>query len=71
VGGSCSTYARKDLYTVLVRKPEVNRALRRPRLRREDNIKTNFQKWIGGLDWIEAAQCRGRRRLIFETGNET
>ena len=50
--GSCSTYLRTDLYTVLVREPELNRPLGRPRLRVEDNIKTNFQEvdWGLGLD---------------------
>jgi hypothetical protein len=41
MGGACSTGA----YTLLVGRPEVRRLLRRPKLRREDNIKRIFKRW--------------------------
>ena len=34
---------------------------KRPRRRWEDNVKWIFRKWdLGGKDWIELAQDRGR-----------
>jgi hypothetical protein len=46
-----------NVYTVLVGRPEGKRQLRRPRLRRYDNIKVNLTE-IGcsGMDWIHRAQ---------------
>ena len=37
----------------------------RPRSRWEDNIKMDLQEVVcGGMDWIELAQDRDRRRLL-------
>jgi len=48
---------RRDVYRVLMRKPEVKRPLGRPRRRWEDNI--NLQEvGCGAMDWIELAQDR-------------
>ena len=45
----------------LVGKPEGKRPLGRSRLRREDNIKMEFQKVrCGGVEWMELAQDRDR-----------
>ena len=42
------------LYRVCEGKPEGKRPLGRPRRRREDDIKMDFQKMgCGGMDWIE------------------
>jgi len=43
---------RRDAYRILVRKPEIKRSLRRPRHRREDNIKMDLQEagWGLGMD---------------------
>ena len=52
---------RRGFYRVLVRKPEGNRPLRRPRRRWEDNIKMDLQEVrCGGKDWIGLAQDRNR-----------
>jgi len=49
------------MYRVLVGKPEGKRPLGRPRLRWEDNIKTDLQEvGFGGMDWIKLAQDRDR-----------
>jgi hypothetical protein len=51
----------RDLYRVLVGKPEGKRPLGRPRPRWENNIKMEFKEvGCGGMDWIEMAQDRGR-----------
>jgi hypothetical protein len=47
----------RGIYRVLVGKPKGKRPLgRRPRVRREDNIKIGLQHvGCGGKDWIELA----------------
>jgi hypothetical protein len=56
---------RRDVYEVLVRKPEGKRQLGRPRRRWEGNIKMDLQKvGFGAMDWIELAQDRDRRRAL-------
>ena len=46
-------------------KPERKRPLGRLRLRWEDNIKMDLQEVVcGGMDWIEVAQDRDRRRAL-------
>ena len=53
----------RDVYRVLVGKPEGKRPLGRPRRRWVDNIKMDLQK-LGceDVDWIELAQDRDRWR---------
>ena len=56
---------RRDVYRVLVGKPEGKRPLGRPRPRREDNIKMNLQEvGCGCMDWIELAQDKDRWRAL-------
>jgi hypothetical protein len=49
----------RDIYKVLVRKPEGKRPFERPRRRWEDNIKTDLQEVrCETMDWIELARDR-------------
>jgi len=52
---------RRDVYRVLVGKPEGKRPLGRPRRRGENNIEMDFQE-VGceGMDWTSLAQDRDR-----------
>jgi len=56
---------RRDVYKVLVGKPEEKIPLRGPRRRWEDNVKMDLQEvGCGGMDWIELAQVgRGGAHL--------
>jgi hypothetical protein len=54
---------RRDVYSVLVGKPEGKRPLWRPRRRWEDNIKMKLQE-IGCGDWIDLAQNRDSSREL-------
>jgi len=56
---------RRGVYRVWVGKPEGNRPLGRPMRRWEDNIKMDLQEvGCGGMDWIDLAQDRDRRRTL-------
>ena len=56
---------RKDVYRVLVGKPEGKRPLGRHSRTWEDNIKKDLQEvGCGGKDWIELAQDRDRWRAL-------
>jgi len=55
----------KDVYIVLVRKPEGERPLGRPRGTLMDNIKMDIQEVeYGGIDWIELAKDKDRWRAL-------
>ena len=52
---------KRDVYRVLVGKPEGKGPLGRPRRRREDNIRRNLQEVrFGDVDWIELPQDKDR-----------
>jgi hypothetical protein len=58
----------KDVYRVLVGRPEDKRPLRRPRRRWEDNIKMDLRNIrIDGANWIRLAQDRARWRAFVNT----
>ena len=62
MGGTCSTYGeRRGTYRVLVVKPENKGLFGKPRLRWEDNIKTDLQEVERGcMDCIDLAEDRDR-----------
>jgi hypothetical protein len=55
----------RNVYKILVGKPEGKRTLRRPRRRWEDGIKMDLREigW-GGVEWIHLAQDRGLWRAV-------
>jgi hypothetical protein len=67
MGRTCSTYGERiNAFWVLVGKPEERMQLGRPRPRWEDNIKTDLEKWNGGMDWIQLAPDRDRWRAVMK-----
>jgi hypothetical protein len=59
----------RDLYRVLVGKPEGKRPLGKPRHRWEYNIKTDIREvGCGVMDWIELVQDRDRWRALVIAG---
>jgi hypothetical protein len=66
VGGACGTHGEdRDVYKVLVGKPEGRRPLGRPRRRWEDGMRMD-PKEIGlvGVDWLRLSQDRDRWRAV-------
>ena len=58
----------REVYRVLVGKPEGKRPLGRPRRSWEDNIKMDLQVVGRGCeDWMELAQDRDRWRALVST----
>jgi hypothetical protein len=56
---------RRDLYRVLVEKPEGRRPLERHRRRWKDNIKMDLREvGCGDVGWIGLAQDRDRWRAL-------
>jgi hypothetical protein len=56
---------KRNVYRLLVGKPEGKRPLGRPRCRRIDNIKMDLlEKELDGVDWIGLAQDRYRWRAL-------
>jgi hypothetical protein len=55
----------RNVYRVLVGKPEGRRPLGRPRRRWEDGIKMDLEEIVwGGVEWIYLAQDRDRWRAV-------
>jgi hypothetical protein len=58
---------RRDIYMLLVGKPEGKRPLGRSMQRGEDNIKMGLQEvGCGGMDWIKLSQDRDRRWALVK-----
>jgi hypothetical protein len=59
---------KRNVYRILVGKPEGKRPLGRPRRRWEDNIRLDLREigW-GGMDWIDLAQDRDQWRALVNT----
>jgi hypothetical protein len=56
----------REVYKVLVGKPEEKRSLGRPRRRWEDGIRMDLREiGLGGVDLIELAQDRDRWRAVM------
>jgi hypothetical protein len=56
---------RRDVYRILMGKPEGKRPLGRPRRSWEDNIKIDLQEVeCGDRDWIELAEDTDRWRAV-------
>jgi hypothetical protein len=58
----------RNVYRVLMGKPEGKRPLGRPRCRWEDVIRMDLSEigW-GSIDWIQLAQDRGQWRDVVNT----
>jgi hypothetical protein len=58
----------RNIYRILVWKPERTRPLGRPRRRWVDNIKMDLRE-VGwdGTDWIELAQDKDQWRALMNT----
>jgi hypothetical protein len=56
----------RNVYRVLVEKPEGKRPLERPRRRWEDGIKIDLEEigWEGCVEWIDLPQLRDRWRAV-------
>jgi hypothetical protein len=56
---------KRNIYRILLGRPEVKRLLGRPRRRWEDNIIMVLREieW-GGLDWIDLAQDTNQWRAL-------
>jgi hypothetical protein len=58
----------KKVYSVLVGKSEGKRPFERPRRRWEDEIRMDIgESGLGGVEWIQLAQDRGRWRAVINT----
>jgi hypothetical protein len=69
VGGTCGTNGEKrNVYRLLVGKPERKRPLGRPRRRWIDNIKMDLLEiGVNVVDWIGLAQDRYRCRALVNS----
>jgi hypothetical protein len=61
-------WEKRNLYRLLVGKPEGKRPLGRPRHKWMDNIKMDLLEIeLGGVDWIGLAQDRYRWRALVNS----
>jgi hypothetical protein len=58
----------RNVYKVLMGKPEGKRPLERPRHRWEDGIRVDLKEiGLGSVDWIQLAQDRDRWQALVNT----
>jgi hypothetical protein len=59
------TGEKRNVYRILVRKPEAKRPLGRPRHRQVNNIKVDLgeMEW-GGMNWTDLAQVRDQWKVL-------
>jgi hypothetical protein len=69
VGGTCGTNGgKRNMYRLLVGKPEGKRPLGRPRRRRIDNIKMDLLEiGLNVVDWIGLGQDSYRWRALVNS----
>jgi hypothetical protein len=67
-GHVARTGVNRNVYRLLVGKPEGRRPLGRPRLRLSENIRMGFVEvgWVA-VDWIGLAQDRDRWRALVNS----
>jgi hypothetical protein len=66
---ACNTKGEKrNVYRILMGKPEEKRLLGRPKLRWVDNIRMDLREigW-GGMDWIDLVQDRDQWKALVNT----
>jgi hypothetical protein len=65
---SSTKWAKRNVYRMLVGKPEGKRPLIIPRRKLVDDIKMDLREigW-GGMDWIDLAQDRDQWRALVST----
>jgi hypothetical protein len=58
----------RNVYRVLIGKPEGKRILEKPRRRWEDGIRMDLREiGLGCIDWIQLAQDRDQGRALVNT----
>jgi hypothetical protein len=58
----------RNVYKVLIGKPEGKKPLGRPRRRWEDGIRMDLREIVwGSVDWIHLVQDKGRWRAVVYT----
>jgi hypothetical protein len=58
----------RNVYRVLMGKPEGKRPLGRPRRKWEDGIRMDLRAFVlGSVDWIQLTQDRDRCRAVVNT----
>jgi hypothetical protein len=68
MGRACRTNVdKRNVYRILVGKPEGKRPLGRPRLTWVGNIKIYLKIGWEGMDWIDLAQDRDQWRALVNT----
>jgi len=71
MGGTCSMHEIRNLYKILLGKPEGKRPLRRHMSRWEDNIRMDLKEaCLECVNWMHLAQDREQWQALVNTVNE-